>query len=138
MSSRSQSFHFPYKKLRTDIGVTPYPFVQVQILKDGKTVNSDFLVDTGADVATLPSYMAQELGIDLHKLGRSKSQGVGEGLVDTWETKIKIRIRDVEFKIRCTFVASNKIPPLLGKLDFFSEFNLYFDNEREELRLDRR
>lgn len=135
MLSQSQSFHFPYKKIRTDIGIIPYPLITVKLFAQKQLIDTDFVVDTGADITTLPKYLASELGIDLSKLERGSSQGIGEGRIQTWETKIKIIIGNVDLKIRCSFVSSNKIPPLLGKIDVFNKFNLFFDNGNEELVL---
>ncbi len=95
-------------------------------------------IDTGADVTTLPKYVAEELGIDLKKLETGTSQGVGEELVRTWESKINIKIGPESFPIHCSFVSSNKIPLLLGKIDVFDCFNLHFDNDEEELVLIKR
>ncbi len=135
---RFQSFRFPYQFIQIDIGKIPYPVVPVVTANGKKLLKYDFIVDTGADVTTLPKYIAEELGIDLSKLQSGNSQGIGEGLIKTWETKVKIRIGNVDFRIRCSFVSSNKIPPLLGKIDIFDRFNLYFDNDKEELVLTRR
>src|SRR5579859_6208199 len=138
MLSQSQSFHFPYRKIRTDIGIIPYPLITVKLFAKKQLIDIDFVVDTGADITTLPKYLASELSIDLTKLERGSSQGIGEGRIQTWETKIKIIIGNLDLKIRCSFVSSNKIPPLLGKLDIFDRFNLYFDNDKEELVLRKR
>lgn len=92
-------------------------------------------MDTGADMTTLPGFMATELGISLKSLPKSRSQGIGKEPTRTWETRIWLKIGDTAFQAPCSFVASNKIPPLLGKAGVFDRFNLFFDNDRERLVL---
>lgn len=116
----------------------PYPVIPVSLVSAKKEILRDFIVDTGADTTTLPKYLAEELGVDLKNLPRATSQGISKRPTRTWETRIKIKIGDKIFKARCSFVASNKIPPLLGKLDIFSHFNFYFDNDKDRLVLTKR
>lgn len=132
---QSQSFNFPYRVIKTEFGAIPYPILPVTITSGKKSLKYDFVVDTGADVTTMPKHMAYELGIDLSNLAKGKSQGVGEGLVETWETKVRMQIANERVLVRCSFVSSNKIPPLLGKVDIFSRFNFYFDNDNGQLVL---
>lgn len=136
--SKSQSFKYPYRFIRTEAGRVPYPVISVFLLSGKKEILRDFIVDTGADTTTLPKYLAKELGINLRNLSRAKSQGISKKPTKTWETKIKLKIGDEIIRTRCSFVSSNKIPPLLGKLDIFSRFNLYFDNNHSQLVITKR
>lgn len=135
MQKQSQSFHFPYKKAKIDIGIVPYPVILVSIYTKKSFIRRVFIVDTGADVTTLPKFMARELDLNLKDFEIGRSRGIGKKVVKTWETRIKIKIGSEIFSVRCSFVSSNKIPPLLGKIDVFNRFNFYFDNDKEELVL---
>lgn len=131
--NKFQSFKYSYRLIQTEVGQVPYPVIPVFLINRKKEILRDFIVDTGADTTTLPKYLAKELNINLRNLPRAQSQGISEKPTKTWETRIKLKIGDEIIRTRCSFVASNKIPPLLGKLDIFSHFNLYFDNDRSQL-----
>lgn len=136
--NKSQPFEYLYRFIRTEAGMVPYPIIPVFLINGKREFLRDFIVDTGADTTTLPKYLAVELGIDLKNLPRAESQGISKKPTETWETKIKLKIADEIVSTRCSFVDSNKIPPLLGRLDIFDRFNLYFDNEHSRLVLTKR
>lgn len=132
----SRFLSFPYKFLQSELGRIPYPVLPVALHRLGQVFRYEFIVDTGADTTTLPHYVAKKLKIDLRTLPRSKSQGIGNKPSSTWESELILEIAGIKVKTHCFFVASNKIPPLLGKLDIFDKFNFYFDNDQDKLVLE--
>lgn len=132
------SFKYPYRFIKTEIGRVPYPIVPVFLIKGKRKLQRDFIADTGADTTTLPKYLANELNIDLKNLSQITSQGISKRPTKTWETKVKLQIGDEVINAHCSFVDSNKIPPLLGKLDIFDHFNFLFDNDNSCLVLNKR
>ncbi len=124
---------FPYEIIKTELGKIPYPVVSVLISGKKRVLEGSFIVDTGADIATLPIYLAYELGVDLKKLPTSSIQGVGQRPTKTYEAKINIQIGPEKFPLKCSFINNNKIPPLLGKIGIFNRFSLYFDNKNQKL-----
>ena len=93
----------------------------------------DFLVDSGADFTLLPKHFAFEIGIDLAKCKKSTTLGVeGRGMI-IYHASILLRIGDYQSKTRCAFANHDKIPPLLGRLDVFSLYNITFHAGRRSI-----
>jgi len=92
------------------------------------------MIDTGADVTTLPRYAITWLGIDRAKLKQVKIQGVGGIVVDGWETLISIRIGKYYHIVRALITNDNKTPFLLGRADLLdSKISLSFDSRKKKI-----
>lgn len=87
------------------------------------------VVDTGADYTLLPYYLASALGIDLLRDCKTiETQGVGgtsKGYLV--KHKVKVRLGHFEKKVPLAFLPTNKIPPLLGRHEFFETFKVTFE-----------
>jgi len=51
--------------------------------------------------------------------------------------ELNVRFGGEEFSLRCLITESDRTPFLLGRLDFFSRFNITFDNAKEEVILEK-
>ena len=130
----SLEFPFEYAEVK-QIGKLFYPIVYLEL----KTVfgwrKFAFLVDTGADLTTLPSHLLPVLGLDKVKLKVTKTVGVGGVTVKTWEFPLTIKIGKVELQVKASAVESKKdsMPLLLGRKDIFEEkFNLLVDSQKKK------
>jgi len=112
-----------------------YPLIPVSLKTiDKGWVDFRFVVDTGADLTTLPFFMAQKLGINLKNCLRGKAEGIGGLVVNTWETKIPIRLKGFEFVVSCSIVEDEITPFLLGRIDLLEKnFSLFFDCQRRKI-----
>ena len=128
-------FEFPFEYADVEgLGRLFYPIVTVGL----KTIDGwrefEFLVDTGADVTTVPSHLLPVLGFQKDCLTVSKTLGVGGISTKTWEFKTYVKIGRIELLIHCNAVDSknNSMPLLLGKKDVFEErFNLLLDSRKK-------
>lgn len=126
-------YPFEYAEIE-GLGKLFYPIVSVGLKTIYGYRKFDFLVDTGADVTTLPSSTLPYLGIDKNKLKISNTLGVGGIKVKTYEFILPVRFGKIELKIGATAVDADEstIPLLLGRKDIFeSEFNLIIDSKRK-------
>ena len=126
-------FPFEYAEIE-GLGRLFYPIVKVQL----KTIigwrEFGFLVDTGADVTTIPSHVLPVLGIKKNQLSTSTTLGVGGISVNIWEFQTLIRFATSEVLIHCSAVETkdDSIPLLLGRKDIFEKkFNLLLDSRRK-------
>lgn len=127
----SLEFPFAYTRVKS-LGLLFYPIIQVSLKTVFDWKEFDFLVDTGADLTTLPVGAASFLGVDLKKLKRSKTQGVGGIWVSTWDLLIPIRIGEEELKIHASITKDDQTPFLLGRKDIFErKFSLIIDAKRK-------
>lgn len=86
------------------------------------------IVDTGADMTTLPKYMANKLNISLERdCWKDKTNGVGgEEIVYIYKRKIKAKIGNIERQTPISFLNSDQVPALLGRLGFLETFDTEF------------
>lgn len=130
--AHATSLEFPFYFAEVEqLGKLFYPIVQIDLKTLFGWQKFDFLVDTGADVTTLPFSFARTLGIDITKLAKSSTQGVGGIIVTTWNLSIPIQIGKDGFTIHASIVKGNTIPPLLGKKDIFDKrYSLTVDSKK--------
>lgn len=130
------SFEFPFEyAVIPGLGRLFYPIVRIDL----KTVNGwqpfEFLVDTGADVTTLPLHLFPVLGIKKEKLQKNTTLGVGGIVVTTWEFRMPIRIGPHEFIIHASAVEdrNQSMPLLLGRKGMFEEtHSLFIDSKNKK------
>jgi len=130
------SIEFPFEYvILPHFGKVFYPFISVSLKTiDKGWVDFRFIVDTGADLTTLPFFMASKLGVSLEKCRRGKAEGIGGVVVETWETEIPIRLKNFEFWIRCSIVEDEQTPFLLGRIDVLEKnFSLFFDCRKRKI-----
>lgn len=137
--ARVMSFEFPFEYVEVEgLGLLFYPIIQLEV----KTVFSwkklDFLVDTGADLTTLPSTVLPLLGLDLKKLPKSSTFGVGGIEVAVRETTIFLKLGADEFAVKTAITEGDGNTFLLGKKDVFEKrFSLKLDAVRKVTTLER-
>lgn len=87
------------------------------------------IVDTGADYTLLPRFLAEVLGINLVEDCRIfTTRGVGgKSKVYLAKSKIKVRLGEFTREIPVGFLATDYIPPLLGRQEFFETFRVVFE-----------
>lgn len=124
------SIYFPYEKKVIDEGEIVDPRINLQLQTKIGFLTIKFLVDSGADVTTLPFDPYAELfnfkinPKEKVTIGRVEGRGVYG-----YPFTLKIRLQKLEFPLRCYFLES-KIDPLLGRLDFWTLFSINFDNKK--------
>jgi len=132
----SNSIEFPFEYIYLpSFGEIFYPFVVVSLKTiDHGWVNFRFIVDTGADLTTIPFFMAQKLGIDLTKCKTSKAEGIGSYVIKTWQTKIPIRLKKYETIVRCSITEDERTPFLLGRIDLLpTKFSWFFNGQKKKI-----
>lgn len=124
---------FPFKKEKSPIfGTIHRPLAQVffKSKKDAVWQPVTMIVDSGADYTLLPRFLAAPLGIELKRDCREiETQGVGgKSLVYLLKTKLATRIGQYQRQIPVGFVATDHLPPLLGRHEFLETFKVIFEN----------
>jgi len=123
---------FPYEKKRIEEGELVDPRVVLEIKTKIGFLKVKFLVDSGADVSTLPINPYSEL-FDFKKAFRDKVKigGVEGNGVAAYPCDLTIGLGEKKFRMRCYLIES-KVDPLLGRLDFWNLFSINFDNKVRE------
>lgn len=94
-------------------------------------IDFQFIVDTGSTATILPSYIADQMGINLEKLEEINMSGVEGTGVKSWLSKIKIKLAEKEICVDCFFVDNPEVPFLLGRAGLVKKFSLIFDSRKE-------
>lgn len=133
MLNMSLEFPFEYADIE-GLGRLFYPIVKTNL----KTVNGwqefEFLVDTGADITTVPSHLLPVLGLEKSKLHLNNTLGVGGISIKSWDFKLPIKIGKKELLVDCSAVDTKEdsMPLLLGRKDIFeNRYNLLLDSKRK-------
>ena len=96
-----------------------------------------FALDSGADCTIVPRHLANLTGACLPPTPDAALTGVDGETMPAYTGHLKLRIGSDEFGVRCLFTESDKTPLLLGRVDFFSLFNVHFDNRNNQIVLER-
>lgn len=124
-------YTYPYEKKRIDEGVLADPRITIEAQTLQGFLSFKFLVDSGADVTTLPLDPYGELfGFHPHKNTVTTIGGIEGKGVQAYPHRLVFRIRKHSFTVRCYFVKS-RVDPLLGRLDVWDKFSIIFDNQRQ-------
>ena len=134
--SISSVVKYPYSKrylLTFDCEVV-YPEIPISLQTKYGVIEEMFLVDTGADITTLPNY-ARYLFEETQAECDHEMYGVG-GSSKFWKSVITIKLAGEWIPVRCIFAEHDDIPFILGRLDVFGQFNMKFDET--EIHIERR
>lgn len=88
-----------------------------------------FLLDTGADITMLPKG-ARELFDGPFEICDRLLYGIEGKGISIFKSRIKMRICEREFDVRCVFSQRDNIPFILGRLDVLDRFNIHFYQKR--------
>ncbi len=127
-------FPFEYETL-PEIGKVFFPNIKIGLETINGIVKYNFIVDTGADLTTLPKHMAYRLGVDLKKAKRSVAQGLGGHTVQTWLIKLKLLLSpQISVFVRASITDENSTPFLLGRADLLDKFFSWnFDCKKKKI-----
>ena len=106
-------------------------------LADGNYQPIKFVLDSGADCTMVPRRMAHLVRYSLPAQPDTSVSGIYGGRMPGYSGRIKLQIQSEDFEVRCVFTQSNRTPFLLGRLDFFSFFNVQFDGRNCHIILER-
>ena len=121
------SIRLDCQKTDTDFGKIFYPEFLVEVLLARGTYQPiNFILDSGADCTLVPLGMANLTGFRLPNVPDATVAGITGRPMAAYKGKIRLRIRSVELEVRCLFTESNRTPFLLGRVDFFSFFDIKF------------
>ncbi len=130
------SIEFSLGEIETEHGRLIDPTVELPVRAAGGYTLFEFLVDSGADYSMLPRRFAELLGVDLSDVPETAVTGVGSSDVATQLGEMTLRVGDTDVTVPCLFSSNENTPYLLGRMGFFSRFNITFDNRRKRTVLE--
>ena len=121
---------FPYEQKSIKEGLLVDPRITLEIETKRGFLAVKFLIDSGADVTTLPIIPYAELFYFRKDpktrvtIGGVEGKGVG-----AYPFKLQMKLKSNVFTLRSYFIESF-IDPLLGRLDFWNLYSIHFDNQK--------
>lgn len=133
---RNDNLSFPYTYyILPLIGKTFIPQIPITLKTIKGFVAYNFIADTGADLTTLPFFMAKQLNIDLSKAQKSIALGIGNFKMQTWISRADLYfVKDHPITVRVSITNENETPFLLGRVDLLDVLqSWYFDSRRKQI-----
>jgi len=125
-------------KTHTNFGELFYPGLMVDVWLPSKGYQPfEFILDSGADCTVVPLDMSHLVGYHLPKKPDATISGIINKPIEAYKGEMKLRISNEEFEVRCLFINSNTAPFLLGRLDFFSMFDIHFEGRNSHIILEK-
>lgn len=127
---------FPVREIATRFG----PLIDPTIVLPMRTPRGFrpfwFLMDSGADFSMMPRSQARRLGVELKGATEVQITGIDGVPQRAPVREIALRIGEAEVHIPCVFSPNPDAPYLIGRMGFFSRFNITFDNRRKKIVLE--
>jgi hypothetical protein len=131
------SIDYPLKEESSDYGPLLTPIVRLPMNTLYGWRIGLFVLDTGADFTTVPESLAELLGVDLNSCRKESVMGIEGKAIQARVGSLTLLFDKEPIPIRCHFLKSEKTPYLLGRMDIFSRFNIYFNNRARRVTLTR-
>lgn len=127
---------FPVREISTRFGplIDPTIVLPVRTARGFKPFR--FVIDPGSDFSMMPLSQAERLGVDLRGADQVRVAGIDGVFQDAQVGEIVLRIGQVEVRLPCLFCPNPSTPYLIGRMGFFSRFNVAFDNRRKRIVLE--
>lgn len=103
------------------------PVLLVRLGYGSKLVETDAMIDTGADYSAFPRSVATDLGIPDYELIPTPDEWVtSKGSVSAWYCTITITLADCSFDCRVLFLDVPGWDSVIGREPVFSQFKFAF------------
>ena len=119
---------FPFVGSRDAFGDTDWvPKLPIELSYRGRSVSDVGLLDTGSSVSVMPYGMGRELGLVWDELTMVLRLGGNLAAVEARGVLVNAVVGNFE-SVRLVFAwcQTDVVPLLLGRMNFFSEFNVCF------------
>ena len=128
---------FPYKIIDSNLGmVDRMPYLPLMLSLDGRSLNTEGLLDTGASVNVLP----YELGLQLGLIWEGETLSVLlAGNLARFEARAVVVDAQVSsfptVNLAFAWTQAPNVPLILGQANFFFEFDVCFFRARSEFEV---
>lgn len=127
-------FEFPFFR----IGNRKYPFIDIDLRYiNNRKEGVMCLLDSGADKSVFPKDMGDELGIDFSeaKVVDPPTGIAGKIAAKCYSTPLRIEFLGTMFMTEVIWIDNPNISPVIGRIGFFDEFDVYFKQASDKITL---
>lgn len=130
VTASSERLTFPYAAIIPDSPIKPAVPLRLHSVDGRKRYPLFALPDSGADFSCFPDSWASALGIDLAGCAKRRvNTGAGTTHHYEWSDPIIATVADREVRLRASF--GPILVGVLGRMDFFAEFLVQFDERNK-------
>jgi hypothetical protein len=103
------------------------PIAPILLSRDGRSISTSVLVDSGADVSVLPFSFGSQFGVDWDSLVVPCSIGGGTGSIPGKLISVAGTLASFPpVQLIFAWMKSDRVPRVLGQSNFFLEFDVCF------------
>ena len=108
------------------------PVVEIVISHNGKTRDYLAVIDSGADVTTMSTEVAEVFGIDWKGCTKQRLLGISGAVQDSYIGHFEIKVKKINeaLTLPVMFTEAN-IPILLGQEGFFDYYRIKFEKDHD-------
>ena len=112
-----------------------FPIIPIVLIKENVEINTDALIDSGANISVFREEIAECLEIVIEDGEEILLQGLG-GRIVGYAHKLKVRVDDDEFPCKVVFSKEFTVGVnILGREGFFEYFQVIFNERDKEVML---
>ncbi|KKT36063.1 MAG: hypothetical protein UW22_C0045G0013 [Candidatus Gottesmanbacteria bacterium GW2011_GWB1_44_11c] len=119
----------------TDIGSVMEPVLQIPVKTLLGFENTEFVLDSGAVISSLPRNWAEKIGKDLAYAKRISFKGFGNTLSFAYQSDMTVRLGTENVDLPVVFTESEGTRALLGRKGVFDQYSIVFDHTNKVMEI---
>jgi len=97
--------------------------------------NTEFVLDSGAVISSLPRNWAEKIGKDLAYAKRISFKGFGNTLSFAYQSDMTVRLGTENVDLPVVFTESEGTRALLGRKGVFDQYSIVFDHTNKVMEI---
>jgi len=119
----------------TDIGSVMEPVLQVPVKTLQGFQTTEFILDSGAVISSLPRDWAAKTGKDLAYAKRISFKGFGNTISFAYQSDMTLRMGNEDINLPVVFTESEGTRSLLGRKGLFDQYSIFFDHTNKMMEI---
>lgn len=119
----------------TDIGTVFEPVINLGVQTPTGLTKTDFVLDSGAVISSLPREWAEKIGKDLAFAKRISFKGFGNTVSFAYQSDMIVQLGSTLVDLPVVFTESEGTRALLGRKGFFEQYSILFDHKQKVIEI---
>ena len=140
------NLNYSFKHIRLAPGfVVKEPIIRARLFgKNGKSLETSGVLDTGSDCMLIPLEIAETIGLEFSEKKKETAKSYSGSTMTTTKSKVKVRVErkreHIEFEVRCMILLdeNSQHEDIIFGSTFLENFRCIFDYPRNRFQLKER
>jgi len=119
----------------SDIGSVMEPIIHLPVQTLSGFEKTDFIVDSGAVISSLPREWAKKIGRDLAFAKRITFKGFGNTLSFAYQSQVTVQLGNETVDLPLVFTEAEGTRALLGRKGLFDQYSILFDHTSKMMEI---